>query len=76
MQEQQDDETRARLLRAARVVFASDGLKRATIRKISTLARANIAAVNYHFGSKETSTWPCCATTWSKSCGATRAMLA
>ncbi|MBZ2170708.1 CerR family C-terminal domain-containing protein [Nitratidesulfovibrio sp. SRB-5] len=53
MQEQQDDETRARLLRAARVVFASDGLKRATIRKISTLARANIAAVNYHFGSKE-----------------------
>ncbi|WP_051384471.1 CerR family C-terminal domain-containing protein [Nitratidesulfovibrio termitidis] len=49
----QDTETRTRLLRAARVVFASDGLKRATIRKISTLARANIAAVNYHFGSKE-----------------------
>ena len=53
MQERREDETRTRLLHAARVVFASDGLKRATIRKISTLARANIAAVNYHFGSKD-----------------------
>ncbi|WP_167122271.1 CerR family C-terminal domain-containing protein [Nitratidesulfovibrio liaohensis] len=53
MHDSQDETTRTRLLHAARVVFASDGLHRATVRKISALARANIAAVNYHFGSKE-----------------------
>ncbi len=53
MRDPQDEATRTRLLHAARVVFASDGPKRATVRKISALARANIAAVNYHFGSKE-----------------------
>lgn len=49
----QDEKTRTRLLHAAKVVFASDGLEKATVRKIITLAKTNIAAVNYHFGSKE-----------------------
>lgn len=45
--------TKARLLQAARQVFAEHGLEKATIREICSLARANVAAVNYHFGSKE-----------------------
>ena len=45
--------TKARLLHAARKVFAEHGLKNATIRDICSLATANVASVNYHFGSKE-----------------------
>jgi len=49
----QDEKTRTRLLHAAKVVFASDGFRRATVRKICALAKINIGAVNYHFGGKE-----------------------
>ena len=45
--------TRAQLLEAAREVFAAAGFRNATIREICLRARANIAAVNYHFGDKE-----------------------
>jgi AcrR family transcriptional regulator len=45
--------TKARLLRAGRKVFAKNGREKATIRDICTLAGANVASVNYHFGSKE-----------------------
>jgi AcrR family transcriptional regulator len=45
--------TKARLLRAGRKVFAENGREKATIRDICALAGANVASVNYHFGSKE-----------------------
>lgn len=48
-----DSNTRERLLRGARMVFAGRGLKNATVREICAEARANVAAVSYHFGGKE-----------------------
>ena len=47
-----DTETRARLLTAAERLFADRGFKRVTVRDICRAARANVAAVNYHFGDK------------------------
>jgi AcrR family transcriptional regulator len=47
------DVTKERILSAAGEVFASKGFEAATVREICTKAEANIAAVNYHFGSKE-----------------------
>jgi AcrR family transcriptional regulator len=45
--------TRKRLLDAAREVFSEHSFQGATIREICRLADANVAAVNYHFGSKD-----------------------
>jgi AcrR family transcriptional regulator len=47
------EQTRARLLETARVVFAEYGFQGATVREICRRAEANVAAVNYHFGSKD-----------------------
>jgi AcrR family transcriptional regulator len=47
-----DDETRQRLLDAGRDLFSEDGFGRVTVRDICHRARANVAAVNYHFGDK------------------------
>jgi len=47
-----DLETRERLVRAAEALFAERGFKRVTVREICIAARANVAAVNYHFGDK------------------------
>src|SRR5207247_5047290 len=47
-----DPETRERLLRAAERLFADRGFKDVTVRDICRAARANVAAVNYHFGDK------------------------
>ncbi|MEJ2659221.1 MAG: CerR family C-terminal domain-containing protein [Desulfobacteraceae bacterium] len=46
-------ETRRQLLRAAGEVFAVRGFRGATMAEICRKARANTAAANYHFGSKE-----------------------
>ena len=45
--------TKEKLLEAAAEVFVSKGFRDATIAQICKQARANVAAVNYHFGSKE-----------------------
>ena len=45
--------TKERLLAAAGDVFKEKGFRDATVAEICTQAKANIAAVNYHFGSKE-----------------------
>ncbi|MFO0982011.1 MAG: CerR family C-terminal domain-containing protein [Planctomycetota bacterium] len=46
-------ETKQRLLEAAGEVFAEVGYQAATVRTICDRARANVAAVNYHFGDKD-----------------------
>jgi AcrR family transcriptional regulator len=45
--------TRQRLLEVACELFARKGLRSTTVAEICSEAQANIAAVNYHFGSKE-----------------------
>ena len=48
-----DRDTRSALLRAATFVFADRGFDAATLREVTRVAGANIAAVNYHFRSKD-----------------------
>jgi len=45
--------TKDRILSAAEELFAQTGVARTSLRAITALARVNLAAVNYHFGSKE-----------------------
>ncbi|MGH7804244.1 MAG: CerR family C-terminal domain-containing protein, partial [Candidatus Binatia bacterium] len=45
-------DTRQRLLEAATTLFAENGFHRTTARDIAELAGVNLAAANYHFGSK------------------------
>lgn len=47
-----DHETRERLLRAGTRLFGERGFTHVTVREICRAARANVAAVNYHFGDK------------------------
>src|SRR5687767_10607621 len=51
--QRQDKETRERLLSTAERLFAERGLSKVTIREICKSARANVAAVNYHFNGKK-----------------------
>ncbi|MDP2227419.1 MAG: CerR family C-terminal domain-containing protein [Moraxellaceae bacterium] len=44
--------TRAALIAAATPLFASDGYEATRTRDIADKAKANVAAINYHFGSK------------------------
>ena len=46
-------ETRDRVLDAAEKLFAQQGFESVSLRQITTLAKVNLAAVNYYFGSKE-----------------------
>ena len=45
--------TRSRLLEAAMALFAERGFEKTTMAAISEASDANIAAVNYHFGDKQ-----------------------
>jgi len=55
MKKQRSDalKTRLNLLEAAGEVFAKKGFRDATNADICSMASANLAAINYHFGSKE-----------------------
>lgn len=46
-------DTRRRLLEAAETLFIECGYEAMSLRQITAKAHANLAAVNYHFGSKE-----------------------
>ncbi|MGE9271406.1 MAG: TetR family transcriptional regulator, partial [Verrucomicrobiales bacterium] len=46
-------ETRQRLLDSAQILFAERGFDRVSVRDITDMADANVAAVNYHFRSRE-----------------------
>ena len=46
-------DTRQRIIDAAEQLFAEKGFNNTTMRAITGLAEVNLAAVNYHFGSKE-----------------------
>src|SRR5512141_280407 len=48
-----ESDTRARILDAAEMLFTEQGFEATTLRQITGVARANLAAVNYHFGSKD-----------------------
>jgi len=52
-QDAEHKKTRDRILAAAAEVFAGHGFHSATIRDICGKASVNIAAIHYHFGSKE-----------------------
>lgn len=45
-------DTKGRILDAAEILFAENGYKRTSIKALACRARVNLAAVNYHFGSK------------------------
>jgi AcrR family transcriptional regulator len=46
------DKTRQRMLEAAGKIFAHGGYRAMTLREVTKEANVNLAAVNYHFGSK------------------------
>lgn len=48
-----DTNTNVRLLDAAEALIAQNGYANTSLREITASAKANLAAVNYHFGSKE-----------------------
>lgn len=47
------DETRLRILDVAERLFAAEGYDAVSLRRITQAARANVAAVNYYFESKD-----------------------
>jgi len=49
----EDRSTRQRILVVAERLFAERGIGFVSVRDITTEARANTAAINYHFGSKD-----------------------
>ncbi|HAV13539.1 MAG TPA: hypothetical protein DCX06_08645 [Opitutae bacterium] len=46
------DKTRQKIVRAAEQLFADKGYQSMTLRDVTKAANVNLAAVNYHFGSK------------------------
>ncbi|MBI2487952.1 MAG: TetR/AcrR family transcriptional regulator [Deltaproteobacteria bacterium] len=48
-----EKDTKERILDTAECLFAEKGIKETSVREITSAAEAHLAAVNYHFGSKE-----------------------
>ncbi len=48
-----EDVTKERILDRAEALFAQKGYQAVSVREITSAARCNLAAVNYHFGNKE-----------------------
>jgi AcrR family transcriptional regulator len=48
-----DADTKTRTLDAAELLFMEHGFEATTLRQLTAAAEVNLAAVNYHFGSKE-----------------------
>jgi AcrR family transcriptional regulator len=46
-------DTKTRILNSAEQLFARDGFHNTSMRALTSLAKVNLAAVNYHFGSKD-----------------------
>src|SRR5687768_10493940 len=46
-------ETKDRILDVAEQLFGEEGLDRVSVRDVTERAEVNVAAINYHFGSKE-----------------------
>lgn len=53
MRPAEDPKTHEKILDSAEKLFAENGFRATTLRQITRSAGVNIAAVNYHFGSKE-----------------------
>ena len=53
MESQAPSTTKDRLLDAAEELFSSRGIDATSLRAITIAAEVNLAAVNYHFGSKD-----------------------
>lgn len=47
------ESTRERILKAAERIYAASGFHGMSLRDVTLLANVNLAAVNYHFGSKD-----------------------
>ncbi len=47
------DDTSTRILQTAGPIFAKNGFQGTTVREICSQAKVNLAAINYHFGDKE-----------------------
>ena len=47
------ENTRGKILDAAEALFAEHGFSATSVRAITTKAEVNLAALNYHFGSKD-----------------------
>ncbi len=45
--------TKDKILNAAEKLFAEQGFNGTSLREITSAAEVNLAAVNYHFGSKK-----------------------
>lgn len=57
MNQEEKKETKDRILDQARLLFSQLGFKGTSVRLIAEKSNVNIAAINYHFGSKESLYW-------------------
>ncbi len=53
MSQQQYTHTKKKILDATLEIIGREGFYNVTVRKVASLAGVNVAAINYHFGSKE-----------------------
>jgi AcrR family transcriptional regulator len=53
LRQDEEEQTRDRILRTAELLFAEKGFNGASVRELAASARVNIALIGYHFRSKE-----------------------